>query len=195
MEEISESKIVQSLNNYFIGNCRYKLNNAFIFRSDWESDFFVQKNNGYSYEFEIKISRSDFLCDKKKIIKHSILENGFFNKKHKTGQYDFNLQKTIWTETSEQKEESFRPNKFFYIVPKGLIKIEEIPKYAGLFYYEPYTGNCGLTKVKDAPFIHKDILDFEKALCSKFYYYWLNSKNEIRTLKNEIERLNLKNKL
>ena len=75
---VSEGEICEALNSYFIGNCSYKLANAFIFKEDWESDFFVQKQNGYSYEFEVKISRSDFFADKKKVSKHLILSNGNF---------------------------------------------------------------------------------------------------------------------
>jgi hypothetical protein len=186
---VSEGEICKALNSYFIGNCRYKLSNAFIFKDDWESDFFVQKQNGYSYEFEVKISRSDFFADKKKVNKHSILENGFYKKIHKTGIYNLTAQRTIWEEKSENKEVKFKPNKFFYVVPTDLVTVDELPKYAGLFYYKPYTGNCGLTKIKDAPFIHKEALKFESVLCSKFYNYWLNAKIEIRQLKQKLESM------
>lgn len=186
---VSEGDISKALNSYFIGNCRYKLANAFIFKSDWESDFFVQKQNGYSYEFEIKISRNDFFADKKKVTKHLILSTGkFFKQKWllnnaRTGNDD------KWIIEEIEWEHSFRPNKFFYVVPTGMITVDELPKYAGLFYYKPYTGNCGLTKIKDAPFIHKEALKFENILCNKFYNYWLNAKNEIRLLNLELERL------
>ena len=83
MDAISESKIQNMLNSKYIGNAKYKVPNIFVF--GWESDFFLQKENGYCYEFEIKISRSDFLADFKK-------------------QRHINIQK---------QEKKLRPNNFY----------------------------------------------------------------------------------
>jgi hypothetical protein len=58
------------------------------------------------------------------------------------------------------------PNKFFYVVPTGLISKEEVPEYAGLIYVDEL-GNC--TKIKDGKFLHKDKLD-PKRLFTKMYY-------------------------
>lgn len=179
----SEASICEQLNLKYINNCRYKLANKFIFR--WESDFFVQKENGYSYEFEVKISRSDFFSDKNKIEKHLILEKGIIN--HKRSQYTFNpdLNKNERKEWFEEKECNFRPNKFFYVVPKGMISVNEVPSYAGLMYVDEYS----VITVKQAPFIHRDKLKFENILCNKFYHYWLNSKQTIRELERKVEYL------
>lgn len=184
---VSEGEICKALNRYFVGNCCYKLANAFIFKSDWESDFFVQKQNGYSYEFEVKISRSDFFADKKKISKHLILSNGKFFEQKRLWNNDRTGDDDKWIIQETEREHSFRPNKFFYVVPQGLITVDELPKYAGLFYYEDGTGNCGLSKIKDAPFIHKEILKFESVLCSKFYHYWLEQKRQNIDLRAEYE--------
>ena len=74
----------------------------------WEFDVAALNTTGKLHEYEVKISRSDFLRDKKKG-KWAYFEN-------KT---TFNL-----------------PNYFSYVCPEGLIKPEEIPAYAGLYYYE-----------------------------------------------------------
>jgi len=73
----------------------------------WEADLVAISEAGRAIEYEIKVSRSDFKADNKghhKIRKHQ------------------NLQ--------------FRtpncPNSFYYAVPAGLIKVEEVPEYAGL---------------------------------------------------------------
>lgn len=58
------------------------------------------------------------------------------------------------------------PNKFFYVVPTGLIAKEEVPEYAGLIYVDE---NGLVTKVKDGKFLHKDKLDI-KLLFNKAYY-------------------------
>lgn len=190
---MSENVICESLDRFFVGNCEYKVSNAFIFKSNWESDFFVQKQNGYAYEFEVKISRSDFFADKKKVDKHMILSSGkFMLKKHK-----YNEQSTCkadrWIVTEEEKEHSFRPNKFFYVVPSGMITVDELPPYAGLYYYDENGGtdySCNLKKIKDAPFMHKEKLRFEYVLCKKFYYYWMEEKSMAKRLKRDLEKYN-----
>lgn len=187
---LSEASICDMLNRKYIGNCRYKLANAFIFKHDWESDFFVQKDNGYSYEFEVKISRSDFFNDKKKIEKHLILETGKYQSKGSLGNWNKETRQWEYEEKITEHEHKLRPNKFFYVVPENLVRVEEVPKYAGLMYV-PKEGYKDIITVKEAPFIHKDKLSFEDVLCKKFYYYWLDMKKKVRELENEIEKLKL----
>lgn len=189
MSEVSEGIIIMALNSLFIGNSKFKVPNIYVFKHDWESDFFVQKQNGYSYEFEVKISRSDFFNDFKKTAKHSILKESKYEDvftdyaKNDLGNYEKVLKKEIknWTK---------KPNKFFYVVPENLISVNEIPEYAGLYYFK----NGSLTKIKDAPFLHKEKLKFENDLCHKFYNYWMGLKHETYVRDMEIERLKNENK-
>jgi len=186
---LSESLIIDHLNRKYISNIRYKLSNAYIFKGNWESDFFLQRDNGYCYEFEIKISRSDFFNDKKKVDKHQILSEAKYITNHKTYQFDKEKHKPIIKEEiSKVHDYNFRPNKFFYVVPENMITVDEIPKYAGLIYFcqDKYQK---FKTVKEAPFIHKNKLKFEDVLCNKFYNYWLNSKIKIKELGWEISDL------
>jgi hypothetical protein len=73
----------------------------------WEVDLFSINPGGYCYEFEVKISRQDFLKDRKK-------------KK--------------WA-MQEWKKKTHIPNYMSYVCPKDLIKIDEIPSFSGLYYY------------------------------------------------------------
>lgn len=179
----SEGSICNIINAKYNGNCKYKLANGFIF--SWESDFFVQKDNGYSYEFEVKISRSDFFSDKKKVEKHLALEKGIYMEKKTEYKFNSETNKNERVEYFEERKRDFRPNKFFYVLPKGLVSVNEIPIYAGLMYVE----NQNIETVKEAPFLHKNKLTFESVLCNKFYHYWINAKIELRQLQNEIKRL------
>jgi hypothetical protein len=58
------------------------------------------------------------------------------------------------------------PNKFFYACPAGLIKTNEVPEYAGLIYARDF--DCEV--IKQAPFIHKRIMDLKPVLLEKFYW-------------------------
>lgn len=142
---MNEKKVISLLERKYSDN-KYFINNTFIF-SDWESDFLVVKRNGYSIEYEIKCSKSDFFNDFKKEKKHQILKNGWYLDGEFEIPYDF------------------RPNKFYYVVPFDLIKVEEIPDYAGLIYTDEYD----LKIIKKAPFITKKKFNFKEVLCDKFY--------------------------
>lgn len=89
---------------------------------DWEVDLFSVNKGGMTYEFEVKISRADFLRDKKK-------------KK--------------W-EMFKWKPKEKLPNYVSFACPEGLIKINEIPKACGLYYYH----NGEITEVRAPRQIH-----------------------------------------
>ncbi len=113
----------------------------------WESDIFNVTKSDYAIEFEIKVSRSDFFADFNKIDKHKNLEDQFISKSFKYNS----------------------PNKFYYVVPDGLIDVDEVPNYAGLIVYNKY--KCFKT-IKNAPFLHKEKMNpnLWKELAMKFYY-------------------------
>lgn len=105
IEKHSEESILKAVHNYFSGTYKYCIKNSFIFRYDWESDYFCISKEGYSYEIEVKISKADFRNDKKKE-KHSLFK--------------------------ENPKSRLIPNRFYYAVPKGLIDEKDLPDYAGL---------------------------------------------------------------
>ena len=143
------SKYIQyKLWSYF-RNHNYKLSNAFVF--NWESDFFSITNSGYCYEIEIKISHNDFKKDFEKTIeisnklryKHDILIDNEF---------------------------TFKPNKFFFAFPKGLIDNPKIDKHYGIIEISKYDTKI----IRNAGFLHKEKLMsnniFMKSLLDKFYW-------------------------
>lgn len=160
---MTSKDIQKKLNNYYTGNCLYKVPNAFIFK--WESDFFVQRQSKLCYEFEIKVTKADFKKDFDKKDKHQILQTGELNgTKYK------------------------RPNKFYYIAPKGVIDANDIPSYAGFVEVQDTFLN-DLCLVKDAPNLHKEKLQLEPILCQKFYFYWLSQLDKNRALELQIKKL------
>lgn len=148
-------KIKEYLSAHFESN-DYRLFNTFIF--DFESDFFCMSKSGYAIECEIKVSRSDFFADFKKT---------HWNKKTKH-------------EILADKTQAFKPNRFYFAVPKDLIKKEEVPEYAGLIYIDSYS-----TIIKQAPFLHKEKLmdndiHFVRQLMRKFYFRNMDLRREMQ---------------
>lgn len=163
-KEFTEKSIQKALHYSFLSEStkKYEMYNMFVY--DWESDYLTITRSGYAYECEIKISRSDFFNDAKKLNKHLILEG---------------------------KKEKPEPNYFYYAVPKDLIKVEEVPEYAGLIYI---INDYNSTIVKEAPKLNKEKQDVEKLnLIDKFYYRLLD--REFKLEKNDISELNKKIKL
>lgn len=82
------------------------------------------------------------------------------------------------------KELGSCPNKFWYCCPEGVIPVNEVPEYAGLYYL---SENMRMKVIKKAPFIHKEKQDLTSVLLEKFY--WL-SVNIQRALKfNETQQI------
>lgn len=108
-----------------------------------EMDVIAVTKDGYVNEFEVKMSRADFLADFKKHMKHQA-----YSGKIEPGRLE--ILKT------------YVPNRFFYCCPTGLIKPQEAPEYAGLIYFTKFQIK-GQEKpimkfevVKKAPIIHKN---------------------------------------
>ncbi len=198
-EKQTEGSIKKLLDSRFdSGNIRYTVANLYLFKSNWETDYLVvQKGSGYCYEIEIKVSRQDFNNDFKKVEKHSILEKGSYEKPVRKWKYDPKTgRNTLVEESKKTVKWDFRPNKFYYCVPEGLIKESEIPQYAGLMY----SNGTSIRTVKEAKFIHKEKLKLEEKLCDKFYYYWKDEERsnliQEKIIKDYYEKTeNLKNLL
>jgi hypothetical protein len=140
------SGIIKKAVTHIFSNYDYKLYNTYIF--EWESDFFAISKSGYSIEVEIKISRSDFKNDFTKTTRANIKKHDYISDNTKL----------------------YKPNKFYFAVPKGLITSDDIPKGYGLIYIENNLGKI----IQNAKFIHKnEILKnhfLTRRLLDKFYY-------------------------
>lgn len=140
-------------------NHDYRLFNVYAFGE--ETDFFCISKTGYATEFEIKVSKSDFKADFKKKKKH---------------------------ERYADKSRTHKPNRFYYVVPEGLIDVKDVPTYAGLIYVNKF-ASAPMKYIKKAPLLHKEKpmenIKFVKVLLSKFYYRY----NEVMR-KHEIPQWN-----
>jgi len=185
-EELTEQSIQKRLNHFF-ASWKYNVDGLFVF--SWESDKLLWTKAGYIYEFEIKISRSDFKADfKHKIAKHLILASAmpdeheaepslfeeFAKQKRKKYQYLSDEDLHDWWEREKDVTGKRMPNYFYYAVPEGLIQPEEVPPYAGLLWLtKEYKYGGGIIHKKKAPRLHDTkYKDGELDLGEKFYYNW-----------------------
>jgi hypothetical protein len=192
--EFTEKTILERLYGHF-NTHKYQLSNVYMF--DWESDLFSITKSGYCWEFEIKISRSDFKADSKKIRKHSCLKRNndkFTVTKGVESDTTFdcdvngNFRLIYYPSCQVYINRNIIPNRFFYVVPDGMIDKSEVPKYAGLIYIN---DNGFLSEVKNAPILHREKLDLSGKLVDKLYYRNIDLRNKIAELEREIDDMNL----
>lgn len=121
---------------------------------NYEMDVFKVNYQGITTEYEIKVSVNDYKRDFKKGDKHKNISEGFGYS-----------------------------NRFFFVVPKGLIKFNEVPEYAGLLCFNE---NKGFDFVKQAPLTHKrfvmDPVSFYKKIAFKLSFREQNERKKIERI-------------
>ena len=114
-----------------------------------EMDVTKITSTDYIYEYELKVSRGDFLketknydenIDRRKYMKHKLMKSIYESLKFK----------------SRSKKTYKVANKYYFVCPKNLIKIEELLPYQGLIYYDEIDG---FVVVKESTFLHKNKID------------------------------------
>lgn len=140
---MTTKEIQKAIAIYEVNRHRFVCENITDVRAIYEADVMSISKSGIVTEFEVKISRSDFKADAKKM---------------KFYQYDLARKK-------DKYAIRVTPNKFYYVCPIGLIKPEEVPDYAGLIYiYEQTEIKRELCVIieKEAKYIHGDKSNAEK---------------------------------
>lgn len=136
--------------------------NAFIGRN--ESDFVGIRKSGYLDEIEIKLTRSDFKADFKKVGRRTW---GASTPKHEL------LQKG-----------ELAPNYFYFAVPKGLVSPDEVPDHCGLIELDGYW----VSVVREAPRLHTRKLSDERRhkIAMKVHYKYWNAVNTVNRQMGEV---------
>lgn len=165
--------IENALKGYYEKSARYIVPNIYFFGYGYgETDLLIVREgkNKFIYDIEIKISKADFKADFKKVRKHNVIKDGFIVENYrKSVKMPNGKRKLVKKNTPIPIKE--RPNRFYYAVPTGLLTAVEVPPYAGLLYIN---SAGAVSKIKEAPLLHRAKVAHEPHLCRKFYFYWLN---------------------
>lgn len=132
---------------------RFMVPNVQVF--GWESDFISVTRDDFVYEYEIKISRSDFLLDLQK------------HRHHQLAHLYAGESSGLWPGTGRRGA-----NYLYYAAPTGMLAADEIPTHAGLITI----AENGLSQIaRSAPKLHKDKLPehhrqwLERSLTNRFW--------------------------
>lgn len=131
-------------------------------RDWWECDMWRLLPSGFTAEYEIKLTVSDFRADAKKEKRERMI-------------FDPELRK--WNDVgSANKHEllaanTVGPNRFYYVIPVQMENLVEIPEWAGLLLFD---GHRYPFMQKEAPKRHKEKWQGSRAkLLETFYHrYW-----------------------
>lgn len=119
------------------------LPNTYLY--NWESDFISMTAANYVHEYEIKISRSDFRVDFKKP-RHALLLEGRYG--------------------------SGCPSYFWYVMPDGLVDLEDIPDHAGLLYIMKGNRVSIRRKARKLSKLPATDTQINKLLVGSMWRYW-----------------------
>ena len=143
------------INEFMRRSNHYVFPNTYI--GHYECDILEITKAGYAYEYEVKTSRSDFKSDANKIWKSR-------------------YHNTIISIKSDLIKQGKRVNHFYYVCPANLIRVNEIPEYAGLIYVKTYEHSACVDYriIKNAPKLSKEKLGgklLDKCFKSTYYRF------------------------
>lgn len=159
-------KAIYQRRGYLSATYEVAIPNCFT-QHDNEADLFFIRKSGFCDEIEIKVSRSDFLADKKKRVYYRNLDYSEFNWS-KNGHEFCPSTKPKY----EALQDGLMVNYFWFAIKEGVADVDEIPKFAGLIVVKP---DGELNVIKQPKRLHRNKLDFEQRY--KFsrlldYRYW-----------------------
>lgn len=157
----------------------------------YEADLIAVSRAGYAYEYEIKLTLSDFRADQKKREKHASLCGATREMAYPYAWGD----KRIIHVMADAPEDPYkamrfqcyphlRPKEFWYVTHGFEIPEQEIPEYAGLMRYRPNRlGYLRFEVIKQAPKLKAVKVDEKRiihATNNMLYRYWeLRLKEEL----------------
>lgn len=175
---MTEKDVIQLLAKHSDHQKRYEVMVPNCYTSyDNEADFFGIRRSGFCDEFEIKVSRSDFLADAKKRVAYRECEKDEWGWKQQGLEF---APYTKWKRDALRAGE-LEANYFWYVVVEGICKLEEVPDFAGLIEV-PAPDSCRswLRVLKHPARLHKEKLSYEKRYryarkgCFRFWNVYLS---------------------
>lgn len=107
----------------------------------WECDLYKISLKGFDSEYEIKLSKADFKNDFDK--KRSYYRSGDVSK-------------------HEIIKEGKRVNRFYFVMPDGLVDLKEIPTYCGVIFFWEQNNELRYRTARGAKLLKKDPVSNEK---------------------------------
>lgn len=160
------ANMFKALHRQKINSCKVIMPNVYV--GNWnECDALLVLKSGYIHEVEMKISISDYKADFRKC-------NSYMKELSQYGYTtNINMKKHDLLASGNGL-----PNKFSFLVPDGMVGIDDVPEYAGLYYFKRYRGQVGIiTEIRSPRLLHKNKMSSDKLyhLTKKFVFRYVDS--------------------
>lgn len=135
-------------------------------RSWFEADLFAVTKAGYSHEFEVKLTRADFMRDRAKAHR--------FGGSYVLGKGWVPHPKTTKHERLENGDPA-GPCRFTFVVVDGVIGLDECPSWAGLILATVGRRGLGFQTLRHAPKLHRQKVEpivMRQAARSFCFRFW-----------------------
>lgn len=146
----------------------------------WECDMFSVTRAGFMVEHEIKLSVSDFRADAMNKYRNH------FDRATKT----HSKQTKHQILAGDPRHTPLRgPARFLFVVPHGLVTLDQVPEFAGLIYVTDNgpRHNYSFLTVRNAPKLHSDKCD-PKIMAdigkSAYWRFWTHTCGSPRGLRD-----------
>lgn len=126
----------------------------------WECDVFELTDAGYFREYEVKLTRSDFKADQRK------------------SRREWRTNTTRFKHDLLAQGDPRGPNRFWYVAPKGMLRPEDLPLWAGLIEVidkgeeKHWLRRFGLLPTRAAPKIHDHRVESNVWKHAREVCYW-----------------------
>lgn len=153
----------------------------------WECDLFELTAAGFFREFEVKLTRADFLADRRKSRGAGRwLQDGGRHRRERVEE-----KHTLLSQGDPRG-----PTQFWYVAPAGLLLPEDLPAWAGLIELQERSGPAAWrwlpSQVRPAPRLHRQRCDPKVESHARGICYWrmqdlLRGVDTERPLVSEVE--------
>lgn len=159
--------IVQDVIYAYCNSCKHEItvpNCGTVFM--YESDVASMTKSRIGHEFEVKVSRADWLAELRKIASAESNAKRSRAVRLRQAKAIASALKSAWQRGESRCGDDFNytqdptPNHFWIVTVPGIVKPDEIPEYAGLMEVEPYrfgpykAHGLRLNQIKAAPKLH-----------------------------------------
>lgn len=149
----------------------------------WECDVFELTPAGYFREYEVKMTRADFLADRRKGTRGWRMEGGRPDCRHRFAARVCLLcgagYRPVLTESKHgliEARDPRGPSRFWYVAPEGLLTAADLPAWAGLI--EVAARQVGAVprlwerETRAAPVLHREKLAGGAVTHARGICYW-----------------------
>lgn len=161
---ISARKIQQAIFQQFVSSSSL-LMPCYTPRAWYECDVWRVTKAGLAVEYEIKLTRADFLADRRK--------RSRTRHRYVDGQWQRTVPRTKHERLAESDPAG--PSRFFFVLPVGVVPVEAIPEWAGLIECQEIGQQVIIHQVRAARKLHAvpaDERSIKAAFRNSYYRMW-----------------------